>query len=189
MIDNLDAENCSCMEGGTTDRSQELVEGCLDSLASRNRSEILRVLELDVDRRSHLIRLTNELIDPLALNCPILQTYASTVEREFRWSDIKAAAPRVDLFRSDKSPPADPSGVSIAEPPSQWRVQGRLQGRPAGGIISLQLPDGTFQEFELPFGILGNRRLQAGKEITLRYRREWRKGKVARVVKVIVRIE
>lgn len=183
LVNSLAAKFCSCMEGGTTEEASEMAEGCLDSLTAIYQKDIYKQLELDVRKASHRVRLVNELIDPLALNCPILQTL-SAAEKEFRWSDIKEVVPQIDRFQSPKSPPPDPSGRNTAEPPIRWEARGELRARPAGGSFSLLLADGSLQVFELPFGLLGKRRLKAGQKIKVVYRREWRKGEISRIVNV-----
>jgi hypothetical protein len=184
----LASEVCSCMERISVEPVDRQATNCLREVALANEKTLFKRYNLIAAESSQRDLLADRLAGDLLRDCPLLAALNYDKEEEFRWSDRELPQnPEPLQFRSAKGPPADPAGSVTGEPPANWLVEGAVQ-RVAGGNLVLQLATGKTLSFELPTGIARSSRIRAGDELTLSYRREWRKAE-NQIVYVVIGVE
>ncbi|MEO0734853.1 MAG: hypothetical protein AAFZ52_18595 [Bacteroidota bacterium] len=176
---------CQCMQGPHELSPRGKAEECLQQVATRHQEYLREEWDLDARKRAHRMRLAEALVDPLALNCPYLQTLNVRAETELRWSDRRAAPPATNQYVSPKSPPADERTRISGEVPAQWRATGELLERFPSKTLRLRLENGREISLEVPLSLRREGRLAVGQEVRITYRREWRKEPQGQVVNVL----
>ncbi len=175
LFRQMAADICQCMGQGDLAQPDQLAKECLRIVALRNAQELREtygVIATEVRQRELMAdRLSEELI----LNCPLLSTLRLEVEAEDKWSDGLQRATEQLPFTSPKRPPPDVPNQVTAEAPWEWRMTGTVkQTTPRG--IRLVDETGNSLDFEVPLALKRQHKLQAGDQLSVRYRREWRKG-------------
>lgn len=192
LVTQLANQVCNCME--TNDRTtppSEQARECVRIVGLRNKNELLEELSLNPANPVELSMLSDRMADLLSQNCPVLSTLRlDDFERELRWSDgntVRTVDAGVLRYKFPKSPVADPSDVTVSEPPIVWRIGGTVSGRPGRGELRLRLPDGRIQHFEYPSSISRKIDLVEGQSITVVCDRQWRKSLSDGIVALVVR--
>jgi hypothetical protein len=181
----LAGEVCSCMERFSVEPVDQQAINCMREVALANKETLRKRYSLNAAEATQRDFLADRLAGDLLRDCPLLGTLNYDKEEELRWSDggqqeIFERLP----FQSVKNPPADAAGGVTGEPPLEWMVEGTVQ-RLSGGRLQLLLATGKTMDLELPTGISRLRRMKAGDELKLSFRREWRKG-ARRIINVVV---
>lgn len=179
----LAVEVCACLEGNAT---ESVASDCLESKSMDKSEIILKRYGLDAHISVQRDKLAEMMIDYLLDVCPLLKTVRpENEENEFRWADSKRTAESAKRqFTSRKRPPADSLGTVTSEPPVVWRASGILLAQPGSKGLRLRTEDAQEIGFELPTSVARRRDFDAGDEISLSYRREWRpeEGRIVLVV-------
>lgn len=189
LFARLAAEVCNCMERISVEPVRRQASNCLREVARSHEESLLRQFRLEADNSEHRALLAERLTDELVENCPILATIRvdETAEKR-RWSDAVPkpfnAAP---AYTSPKGAAADPPAEVISESPGRWQATGSVE-RLKGGAIVLQQPDASTLEFIFAPEFNRRPRVVTGQQLSLVYRREWRKEE-RRIVNLIVRLE
>jgi len=169
------ADVCSCMETLIDQPPRLYARRCLRAAAAGKTRQISQALQqsFDVDRPADIDLLAGLLIDPLADNCPFLQAfYEHGPEPELRWSDQPGEKDSQLRYTFPKGPPSDITQQTLTERPPLGTITGTVLSITREGI-RLETESGV-EELEVPARVSRLLDLEAGKEVQLRYRREWR---------------
>jgi len=190
LYDEVAEDICNCLEESEAAESSDRAWECMTASISSYRQALRKSLALSASERISRQQLTELLLDPLADNCPLLETLLPMAEEvEYRWSDNPATASGGRIM-TPKSPPKNLPETTTTEAPAQWRASGRLIARPGGGQLRLETESGDILSFELPGRAARGQKFRVGDLLNVQYRREWRTspegGIVVKVVTEIV---
>lgn len=178
---------CQCLEENGGEVSPILARECLRTVALENAPALMENYNLVAAEASQRELLMERLSEELLLTCPLLRTLRMDDEVDDKWSDVQSVKTREQaLYSSDKKPPPDPPARVTAEPPWEWRLAGTISQLTADGLTLVDAT-GSPLELEMPVALRRQHRLLIGAALTVRYRREWRKGKGV-VVNVLTEI-
>lgn len=187
LFERLATEVCNCMERVSVETTRKQATNCLREVALANDADLLRQYRLEAGNGEHRELLAERLADALTENCPILATFRTDEEVDHRWSDANRPAPVRLAYTSPKGPPADPPESVTSESPPVWRAVGIVE-RSRSNVLVLRLPDESTMQFEFAPEFSRHPRVAPGRQLTVTYRREWRKGDY-RIVNLITGVE
>ena len=186
FLRGLARDVCNCLDGRTT---EAIATDCLKTVATDEAKAIRRRYEIDVSFALQRSILAELMLDYLLSECPLLQTIRpDQEENEFRWADrLRSRETPARKFIADKRPPPDTT-IITSEPPLVWRATGTLLVQPGSKGLRLLTRNGEELNFEFPIAVARKKDFDAGDEVSLVYRREWRPGE-GRIVLVVTGID
>lgn len=186
LVGRLADEVCACMESITDEPPRSYARRCLQQVAATNQRQLARAFDraYDPERPADLDALAEFIAQPLAADCPILQTlYAPERERELRWSDRQETTRDANRLVFDKNPPPDPPENILTERPAATMINGVVT-EITRSTISVQREEGEPVMIEIPTSQRRTLSLEPGQTVRLVCRREWRPetGRIALIL-------
>lgn len=175
FFSSLATEVCACMETITDQPPRVYARRCLRSAAQGKARAISDALDraFDPERPADIDLLAEQLIQPLAENCPFLQAfYEREPEPELRWSDQTGTTEKALRYTFPKDPPPDPTGQIQAEQPPVTVLVGTVL-EITRNRIRLETGNGI-RNMEIPGKLRRTLNLKVGEDARISCRREWR---------------
>ncbi len=189
LIDTLAARVCDCMQDAPEIIYPRLqARRCVDDVSRGYTSRIWMELFLSTDRPDDRRRLTELLIEPLAIGCPMLQDFApGRGEPELHYSDFPLAR-AANRKQTAKHPLPDLAATTTQEGRDVFRISGTLLLSSTGDTLPLRLESGSIMEFVLPSRQLRRVNLTVGQALTVTYRYDWQTDE-KRATAVVIALE
>jgi len=189
LIAQLATEVCNCLNE-VEDVPETVAPECLRRVAALNYQSVREELDLDAALPGHRLRIAELITEDLLDRCPRLTTLSDEAgEAQTVWTDAdQLPAPSRKIFGGPKGYTLAVPELINGEAPPEIQATGSVVTGPDDNVLQLVDYRGRRRSFELPQALLRKTDFRTGDELTVVYRREWRKEE-RKVVRVVVRVE